>query len=443
MICLEGVILETTSGGILKEIREKLNISLSDIAGNDLDIDLIKLIESDKIPLETENAEIICKNINSVLEQREMDLIIEPEDLFEPRRYYAKERVETYISQWDKHRKDGDYIIDEDDLDDLEFILSEYNLMDKKLKAYELIGDIYREKKDYENSYIYYLRGHELIYRYPNRKSNYLLTIKLGANYIYMERCEDAVSVFQNALINVDNIPEEYLIYIYYNYALAYFELKMYSSSLKIISDLLRYTERKDYDLWKRTYNLQGVCYLGMGEYETALSSYNNALQVLTFTGYSDFKYLIYGNIAETYTKLKDQNRAYKYLEAILEDWNELDKSSYNYSLICNQLAISYENLGDFKKAEKYYKESLKYAKENIQQDYILKNLTALMELNKKADVNDILKIIEEYYESVVSGIKINDSLLTVFKCLRTCIDSCEYFKLEGLIDSIIKIKGE
>ncbi|MBU5313926.1 tetratricopeptide repeat protein [Tissierella carlieri] len=440
---MEGVILETTSGGILKEIREKLNISLSDIAGNDLDIDLIKLIESDKISLETENAEIICKNINSVLEQREMDLIIEPEDLFDPRRYYAKERVETYISQWDKHRKDGDYIIDEDDLDDLEFILSEYNLMDKKLKVYELIGDIYREKKDYENSYIYYLRGHELIYRYPNRKSNYLLTIKLGTNYIYRGKYQDAVSIFQNTLINIDNIPEKYLIYIYYNYALAYFRLKMYSSSLKVISDLLRYIERKDYDLWRRTYNLQGLCYLEKGEYESALSSYNNALQVLTFTGYSDLKYLIYGNIAETYTKVNDENRAYKYVEAVLEDIDKLDKSSYSYSQICNQLAISYENLGEFKKAEKYYKESLKYAKENIQQDYILKNLTALMELNTKIEVEDIFKIMEEYYESIVSDIKINNSLLIIFKYLKTYTDSQEYLKLERLIDSIIKIKGE
>ncbi|WP_338114487.1 tetratricopeptide repeat protein [Tissierella carlieri] len=437
------MILETTSGGILKEIREKLNISLSDIAGNDLDIDLIKLIESDKISLETENAEIICKNINSVLEQREMDLIIEPEDLFDPRRYYAKERVETYISQWDKHRKDGDYIIDEDDLDDLEFILSEYNLMDKKLKVYELIGDIYREKKDYENSYIYYLRGHELIYRYPNRKSNYLLTIKLGTNYIYRGKYQDAVSIFQNTLINIDNIPEKYLIYIYYNYALAYFRLKMYSSSLKVISDLLRYIERKDYDLWRRTYNLQGLCYLEKGEYESALSSYNNALQVLTFTGYSDLKYLIYGNIAETYTKVNDENRAYKYVEAVLEDIDKLDKSSYSYSQICNQLAISYENLGEFKKAEKYYKESLKYAKENIQQDYILKNLTALMELNTKIEVEDIFKIMEEYYESIVSDIKINNSLLIIFKYLKTYTDSQEYLKLERLIDSIIKIKGE
>ena len=443
MICLEGVILETTSGGILKEIREKLNISLSDIAGNDLDIDLIKLIESDKIPLETDNAEIVCKNINSVLEQREMDLIIESEDLFDLRRYYAKERVETYISQWDKRRKDEDYIIDEDDLDDLEFVLSEYNLMDKKLKVYELIGDIYRDKKDYENSYSYYLRGHELIYRYPNRKSNYLLTIKLGTNYIYRRKYEDAVSVFQTALINIDNIPEKYLIYIYYNYALAYFELKMYSSSLKVISDLLRYIERKDYDLWRRTYNLQGLCYLEKGEYESALSSYNNALQVLTFTGYSDFKYLIYGNIAETYTKLNDEKRAYRYLEAVLEDIDKLDKSSYSYPQICNQLAISYENLGDFKKAEKYYKESLKYAKKSVQQDYVLRNLMALMELNTKAGVNDIFKIMEEYYESIVSDIKINDSLLAIFKYLKTYTDSQEYFRLEGLIDSIIKIKGE
>lgn len=435
------MILETTAGEVLRRIIKELNISQSDITKSESINNLINLTESNKTPLKVDKAQLICKDINNILEKRNLDLIIDPEDFFNPLRYDAKEKVEIYIAELDKHKKDKDYVIDLDDLDDLEFLLNEYDLMDKKIKAYEFIGDIYSNARDYEKEYEYMSKAWELRTRYPKRKLNYRVAIKLGSNYIDRGKHQDAITLYQKALVNIDDIPEKYLIHLYFNYALVYFRLNMHSVSLAIISDLLKYTEGKDYDLWRRAYNLQGGCYFKIGDYEASLGSYNKALQVLTFTGYSDLKYLIYGNIAEIYTKLNDENRAYKYLDGILTDMDKLDKSSYNYSTICNQLALSYENLGEFEQAEKYYKESLEYSKKNIQQDYILKNLICLMELNTKIKVKDIFKIMEEYHGDIMSGIKVNDSLLVVFKSLKAYVDNKEYDKLKKLIENVIKYK--
>ena len=58
-------------------------------------------------------------------------------------------------------------LIDVDDIDDLEFLLNEYDLMDKKIKAYELIGDIYFNSRDYEKEYEYMSKAWELTTRYP------------------------------------------------------------------------------------------------------------------------------------------------------------------------------------------------------------------------------------------------------------------------------------
>ena len=441
MICLDDVILEATAGEVLRRIMKELNISQSDITKSESINNLINITESNKTPLKVDKAQLICKDINNILEERNLDLIIDPEDLFNPLRYEAKEKVEIFIAELDKHKKDKDYVIDLDDLDDLEFLLNEYDLMDKKIKAYEFIGDIYSNARDYEKEYEYMSKAWELRTRYPKRRLNYRVAIKLGSNYIDRGKYQDAITLYQKALVNIDDILEKHLIYLYYNYALAYFRLNMYSVSLAIISDLLKYTERKDYDLWRRTYNLEGLCYFEMGDYESSLGSYNKALQVLTFTGYSDFKYIIYGNIAEVYTKLNDENRAYKYLDGILTDMDRLDKDSYNYSAICNQLALSYENLGEFEQAEKYYKESLEYSKKNIQQDYILKNLICLMKLNTKVKVKDVFQIMEEYHGDIMSGIKVNDSLLLVFKYLKAYVDNKEYGKLEKLVENVINYK--
>lgn len=428
----------TTVGGIINRIREKLNVNQPNDSVIEIDNNLARLIECDEIPVKIDNAQLICKNINEVFEDKNIDLIIEPEDLFNPTRYDAKEKAEAYISELEKHKDDKNYVIDLDDLDDLEFLLNEYDLMDKKIKAYELIGDIYFNSRDYEKEYEYMLKAWELRTRYPNRKLNYRVMIKLASNYIDRGKYEDAISLYQKSLLNVNDIPREYLSHLYYNYALAYSRLKLYSIALEIISDTLKCVERKDYDLWRKTYVLEGVCYFEMGDYESALSSYNKALQVLTFTGYSDVKYLIYGNMAEAYTKLRDYKRAYKYLDGILKDIKKLDKGSNNYTVILNQLAVSYENLGELEKAEKYYKESLEYAKRNVQKNYILKNLTSLINLSTKIEIKDILNIIDQYSDDIVPDIKVNDNLLIVLKSLKAYVDNKEYDKFAKLIDSII-----
>lgn len=372
-------------------------------------------------------------------EKSNMALINEHEDLFNSRSYYAKESVEYYIKELDKHRDDKDYVIDLDDLDDLEFLLNEYGLIDKKIEAYEIIGDIYFNARDYEKEYEYMSRAWELGTICPDKKSYYRIMIKLANNYIERGKCQDAIRLYQKALLNIDEIPENYLGYLYYNYALANYRLDMFTIALGIISDLLRFTERKDYDLWAKAYALEGVCYFRMGDYELALSSYNKALQVMTFTGCSEAKYLIYGNMAEVYTKFKDNNRAYKYLDGIIKDIDEIDKSSYEYPRICNQLAVSYENLGDLEKAEKHYKESLEYSKKNVQKDYVLKNLISLIDLNTKIKVKDIGVIMEKYSDHIIQDIKINDSLLVFLKCLKTYINNKEYDGFAKLIDNIIE----
>lgn len=439
---MEDVVLETTAGGILRRIRKEFNISQPDISKNGVTTNLISLIERNEIPLKVDKAQVICKNINNVLQERSIDLIIEPEDLFNPRRYNAKEEVERYIAELDKNRDDKSYTIDLDDLDDLEFILNEYDLMDEKIKVYEIIGDIYFNNKDYEKEYEYMLKAWELTTRYPKRKLNYRIVVKLANNYIDRGKNEEAIALFEKALLKTEDIPEKYLIHIYYNYSLAFYRLERYPLSLEIISDLLNYTKRKDYDLWNKAYNLEGLCYFKMGEYEKSLNSYKKALQVLAFSGYSDDKYLLYGNIAEVYTKLNDEDRAYKYLDTIVENIDKLDNGLYSYSAICTQLAVTYENLRDYDLAEIYYKISLEYAKKNGYNNHIIKNLRSLIKLNDKKEIENISNIIEQCNDDVISNITINDNVLLMLKFMKVYVDNQEYDKFDKLIEDIKKYKG-
>jgi len=439
---LESFVLGTNIGEHLKDIRKELNISQLDITRGKIGKGVISLIECNKMSLKVDNAYRISKNINYVLNQREIDLIIDPEDLFNPLRYDAKKRAEIYIAELDKHKNDRNYIIDPDDLDEFEILLDEYNLMDKKIKGYESIAYIYFNKREYKKEYEYLLKAWELRTRYPNRKLNYRIMIKLGSNYINTGRYEDAIALYQKSLLNIDDILEKHLIYLYYNYALACSRLNMYSVALEVISTFFEHSKKDDYDLWNSVYVLEGLCYFKMEEYELSLNSYNKALMYTKF-GYGDAKYIIYGNMIEIYTKLNDENGIYKYLNAILRNFNEFDKDSSNYSKICNRLARTYEGLGQLEESEHYYKESLEYSKKNIQEENVIKNLTSLMDLNNKAEVKDIFKIMEEYNNYTISELKVDHRLLLIFKSLKTYIDNKEYDQFERLIDILIINKEE
>jgi tetratricopeptide (TPR) repeat protein len=439
---------EKTPGEILREIREKLNISIDDLIEDQhlskdyLGRDWVELLESGKTPFTTDKAEIVCRRINSILEKRNVDIIVDPEDFFNPGRYDAKESVEEYITEWNKHKDDKDYIIDKGDIDVIDLFLNQYNLMDKKIKAYEIIGDIYCKNRDYEKEYEYMLKAWEATAKYPKRKLNYRIVTKLGNNYVDRGKYQEAVSVYQNALMNTDNIPEKYLAHIYYNYAIAYYELKMYPLALELIADTLRYSENKNYDLWKLAYVLQGLCYLEMGENESALNSYTKALQVQAFTRHSDFKYLIYGNIAETYIKLKDINNANKCLDIILQDLDKLDKDGEFYSKICHEVAFIYKNLGELEQAEKYYKESLEYAEKNVEHGYIPRNIKSLFRLDDEKKIEDLSAIMEGHEERFIYELEPNDHLFLLLKQLERYSNNKEFDKFKKLLAVLIKYIG-
>jgi transcriptional regulator with XRE-family HTH domain len=85
-----------TVGQNLKRIREELGLKQYEITGGEITRNLISIIENGKTPLYEINARIISENMNSIMEERGLDVYIEPEDILNPERYEAKKRL-TYI----------------------------------------------------------------------------------------------------------------------------------------------------------------------------------------------------------------------------------------------------------------------------------------------------------------------------------------------------------
>ena len=118
---------------------------------------------------------------------------------------------------------DKNYELELEELNEIENFLNKWNYIDKKIKAYELLGDIYYNAKDSNKEHYYYLKALEVSYEHPYMKERYKIILKLVYNCILTEKFDEAIRLCNFALSTQEDIPEKYKGVFYYNNGLAYY----------------------------------------------------------------------------------------------------------------------------------------------------------------------------------------------------------------------------
>jgi tetratricopeptide (TPR) repeat protein len=378
------------------------------------------------------------------MEDRNLDIIIDPEDIFNPERYDAKKQADLYIEELDKLLTTKNYNIEPEYINEIELFLNKWNLMDKKIRIYEILGDIYKNLNDYDKGYYYYNKALEGTLSYPILGLNHKLILKLVANCIIIGKYREAINLCDYVLLNKERMPNRHVGIFYYNSALAYAYLNLEDKCLEQISESLKYVENTSYLYLARILTLQGNCYLNIQNYDEALESYNKATDILNLENNYNELLLLYSNMAEVYIKMYCKNEAIEYINKILDNITKLDKDSNYHSRLYSQIAIVYDNLNEFDLAEKYYNESLIYAKKNGQNEIIKENLLQLFELYQKSlDYKKIFKLIKNH-KSILLDISLDKNTLLILKTLEFhIINKGENEALQLIGDLITNNEGE
>ena len=408
--------------------------------GLDIINSINNFIQTNELIVRIEDYYIISDMINNLFIDRDFEIKIEDKDFKMSYRFKAKHEIKKYIEKLKLGKEQQDYEIDLDDLDDIEFLLKEYDLVDEKIVIYELLSDIYYNHMEYDKEYEYLLKAWELMNRYPPEKTNYRITIKLANNYLDARKYKEVIRLYQKALIEIDYIPNKYKLHLYYNYALANRKIKMYSFALGVLEDLLKYTEREDYNLWANAYILKGICHYELEDYDQAIVDYNKALQVLSFVGYTNKKELIYYNIAICYIRLNDLDSTYKYLDGILEGLKDLEEVPMQKASVLYKLGRLYRELDKYKESEEHLKESLQIAIDINYKEKILLNVESLIELNEVNKVENILDIIDKNLKYICEDMQKRDKLKIIFKSLSIYNSQKQNEKLQNLINKILEL---
>jgi tetratricopeptide (TPR) repeat protein len=425
-------------GENLKRIRLELDLKQYEITGGEVTRNLISIIENGKTPLSEDNASLICRNINKIMEDRDVDIIIDPEDIFNPERYDAKKQADLYIEELDKLLITKNYNIEAEYINEIELFLNKWNLMDKKIRIYEILGDIYKNLRDYTKGYHYYIKGWECVFNYPDRKLNYRLMKKLVANCIITGKYTEAINLCDYAVLNRKNIPDKDMVIFHYNNALAYSRLNLIDKCLRQTLEALKYTKDTSYRELGNILILQGNCYFKIENYDEALKSYNKAVNALSLGNYYDELLLLYANMAEVYIKTNSRNKSIEYINMVLKNISKANTDSNYFSKLCTQIATAYNHLNEFDLAEKYYNESLVYARKNNQPNVVRENILGLFNIYySKLDTNKIHKLFEDYRD-VILNISLDNDILLMLKSLEFYITNKNEIKALELIETLM-----
>ncbi|SCG84403.1 Xre family DNA-binding domain-/TPR repeat-containing protein [Proteiniborus sp. DW1] len=245
----------------------------------------------------------MARNINKIMSERNLNIFIKPEDLLNPKRYEARKKADTYIERLENDLANKKFDIELDELNEIEAFLNEWDLADKKVKIYEILGNIFYESNNLSKEYYYYFKALEASYDLPNMKKRYRIALKLVSNCIVTGKCKEAINLCEYMLLSQNDMPDIAKGAFYYNIALALKKLNNIDECLRALNKAKVFFDKSNYKNLKSIFMLEGVCFYRLGDYSNALQSYSKVIEILDEENHLDEICATYINIILTYMK--------------------------------------------------------------------------------------------------------------------------------------------
>ncbi|MEG1254847.1 helix-turn-helix transcriptional regulator [Clostridium sp.] len=405
-------------GQKIRRIRKELKINQKEIAGGDITRELISIIENDRSNLTPTVARIIAYNINGICKERGIDFTLNAEYLLEDINSQTNKIASQYINflsiNEDNISKDFTK-----DIQEIEIFLIKFDVPEKKMIIYEKIGDILRKQKDYNRSYVYYIKAFENHNRLFNDIRLFKLLQKIGNVCLRLCKYKEAMDFNNLALVYNDTIPVDLKYKALHNNILAHMYLKEYDKALIE----LEHIETAFKNLTKKDVFELNVLKVNCLRYK---KFYNDAFKLnehmLSTLDYNDTEniILITGNILDIYTVLKDTKNVRIYIDKLIylmNNYSEVEESSHSANAY-NQIGLSSNLISNLDLSTQFYEKSIKVAKYHKNIVILVKSLTELLDiLIKEENLSKINSFKNELLELISLNI-VDASITPVFKLL-------------------------
>lgn len=396
-------------------IRRKYKLRQHQIVEGTVSRNLISMIEHGKTPLLESVAKTIATNINKLIRDKHPSVYIDSDDLLNPSRYQAKNVADIYA---DKIRN---AIAEKWELSDstvleIEEFLNLWNLTDKKVAIYELLGDLYYALNDVEKEYLYYNKAFDNALAYKGIREKYKIVGKLIHNCIVSEKNREVIRLASLITSIEKDISPPYLKSIYYNSAIAYKRVREFNNSILSLDKAKHYTSLDETKLLYGIYLLEGNCYKERGEFTKAIECYKEAM---AFDLDVESKCHIYTNIIDIYIMEDKPHEYYKYIEEVLKLENNEGFITHTGVKVYYMMGSFFRKLNDVVKAEEYFLKAMELSKKkNNRGLHFKQTLIDLFQLyNQTGDNKKQISLFNSVKEIIDSGhVEINSDTVLLMK---------------------------
>ena len=432
-----------SSGQKIRKIRKELKIRQKEITGGEITRELISVIENDKSTLTPAVAQIITDNINRICKERSIDFSLDTEYLLEDINVQTNKIASVYIDflsiNEDNISKDFSK-----DIEEIESFLIKYDVHEKKMIIYEKIGDILKKQKEYNKSYIYYIKAFENHNKLFNNSRLFSILQKLGGICIYLGKDKEALDFNNLALIYNNAITEELKYNILYNNTLAYMHLEEYNKALLEIEHVENTFKTLTKENIFELNVLKANCFRYKKFYSDALKTNESILSTLDNND-TEKIILITANILDIYTELKDIKNIRVYIDKVIylmNNYAEVKESFYSPNTY-NQLGLSTNLINSIELSIEYYKKSIEVARYKRNSRVLLNSLDQLLYiLIKEKNIEEINSFKNEVLELISLDI-IKSNTDPILKLMAFYNDIGDSESLNSLIQFILDSKKD
>lgn len=234
-------------------------------------------------------------------------------------------------------------------------------------------------------------------------------------------------------------MPEKVKGIFHYNNALAYKNLGAINSSIEELNIAKMHVEDINSKLFIKTLVLEGICYSNKKEYDKALNTYNQAIDIFNLEKKHDEIYLIYANIIDLFVKKNDTDKVAEYLNIISKHISNTDEKSPYLAKVFFSISDAYFFLKDYDSMEECLKKSLNLAEKNNEKNLYEKSLLKLfnfyVERNEK---EEIYKLKDKLSEEILN-ISVDEKLSLFLNLILYYLEHNNIDLAKQLIQELVK----
>lgn len=365
----------------LTYIRQILNITQKELAGENLTREFISMIEGAKRNMSRDVAVNIMKNAINYAKDKGIPLDLDEE-------FIARTEEEDLCKLCDELQNTMETM---DFCNEIMDYAEKNNFPWAKIIATKKIGNIFFINKEVDKAYEKYISCLNMIDRLNSNKLKENIYNSIGNVKLKRMQYEEALIYYKEAL-SYCYINQKFTIknIINYNIASVYHNLGDFNKSLQIIEEILKEDLEKPLII-KCTFVMANN-YKEMSLVSKALSIYEELLNDDLTSNY--FKSMIYNNMALSYMDNNDYENSNKYFDLALVSAKFNPNIIYKFIVGRGHMYIKF---GQYKEARKVLNEGVAFSKAEEDYEYeikYLKELYSLAQAEKSSE--EMIKISEK-----------------------------------------------